>query len=178
ERIEASAWVGSAAETQILRGVYREPLRAAQSDSKRSESAQNDISQKDCQKNKILRPGNAELFSRSGVCAIRVLAVVVISLGMSLGARAAARGRRVFTGNISDSACGLHHTMGSSAKQCTLMCVRMGSKFVLANETDHKVYALSDQAKAKPFAGENVRVVGTLKGSTIEVSSITRLKSD
>ena len=81
-----------------------------------------------------------------------------------------------FTGTISDSACGLHHTMGGSAKDCTLMCVQSGSKFVLADEAHQKVYALSDQAKAKPLAGEKVRVVGTLKGSTIEVSSITAAK--
>jgi hypothetical protein len=79
---------------------------------------------------------------------------------------------QTFAGEISDSACGLHHTMGGGAKQCTLMCVQMGSKFVLADEANHKVYALSDQAKAKPFAGEKVEVTGTLKGSTIEVSSI------
>lgn len=84
--------------------------------------------------------------------------------------------RRTFAGVISDSACGLHHTMGGSAKDCTLMCIQMGSKFVLADEAHHKVYALSDQAKAKPFAGESVHVVGTLKGSTIEVSSITAAK--
>ncbi|MGH9396710.1 MAG: hypothetical protein ACRD18_07650 [Terriglobia bacterium] len=35
-------------EKQILRGVYREPLRSAQSDSKRSESAQNDMFWNSC----------------------------------------------------------------------------------------------------------------------------------
>jgi hypothetical protein len=83
---------------------------------------------------------------------------------------------RTFTGTISDSACGLHHTMGGGAKSCTLMCVQMGSKFVLADEAHHKVYALSDQAKARPLAGEKVRVVGNLKESTIHVSSITAAK--
>jgi hypothetical protein len=105
-----------------------------------------------------------------------VIAGFIVSLGMSMGAQAGAQGKRVFTGNISDSACGLHHTMGGTAKQCTLMCIGMGSKFVLADEGHHKVYALSDQGKARPFAGENVRVVGTLRGSTIQVSSITPLK--
>jgi type 1 fimbria pilin len=62
---------------------------------------------------------------------------------------AASSENRTFTGNISDSACGLHHTMGSNAGNCTLMCVQMGSKFVLADQAHHKVYALSDQAKAR-----------------------------
>ncbi len=105
-----------------------------------------------------------------------VMAALVAALGISLGAQTAPGGNRAFTGNISDSACGLHHTMGGSAKQCTLMCVAMGSKFVLADESHHRVYALSDQVKAKAFAGENVRVVGRLKGATIEVRSITPLK--
>jgi hypothetical protein len=37
------------------------------------------------------------------------------------------------------------------------------------------VYRLSDQAAAKPFAGRNVKVVGTLDGAhnTIIVTSIT-----
>jgi hypothetical protein len=106
--------------------------------------------------------------------AVYPAAILVILSAMSLGSPIP-KGD-TFTGNISDSACGLHHTMGSNAKNCTLMCVQMGSKFVLADEAHHKVYALSDQAKAKPFAGENVRVVGTLKGSTIQVSSITAAK--
>jgi hypothetical protein len=94
--------------------------------------------------------------------------------GLMLGAQQS--GTQTFVGNISDSACGLHHTMGGSAKSCTLMCVQMGSKFVLADEVHQKVYALSDQTKAKRFAGEKVRVVGSLRGSTIEVTSITSTK--
>lgn len=62
--------------------------------------------------------------------------------------------------------------MASNAKQCTRECVHMGSKLVLADEAHQKVYALSDQAKAMPFAGEDVRVLGTLKRYTIEVTSI------
>ena len=81
-----------------------------------------------------------------------------------------------FTGIISDSACGLDHTLSTSAKDCTLMCVQMGSKFVLADEAHHKVYGLSAQKRAGPLVGEKVSVVGILKGSTIQVSSITATK--
>lgn len=84
--------------------------------------------------------------------------------------------RRTFTGNISDSACGLHHTMGGGAKQCTLECINMGAKFVLADDAHHKVYGLSDQAKAKPFAGQDVKVTGTLDHDTIQVATITAAK--
>lgn len=84
---------------------------------------------------------------------------------------------RAFTGSISDSACGLKHMMpGDTPKQCTLECVHMGAKFVLADGARHKVYALSDQAQAQPFAGENVVVTGTLNGAVIEVKSIVAAK--
>ncbi|MGH9327860.1 MAG: hypothetical protein ACRD2B_14420 [Terriglobia bacterium] len=80
---------------------------------------------------------------------------------------------RIFTGEISDSACGLDHLLASNRKQCTLECVHMGAKLVLVNQARRKVYALSDQAKAMPYAGKTVKVAGSLKGYTIEVSSIT-----
>lgn len=84
---------------------------------------------------------------------------------------------RTFTGNISDSACGLSHMITTaSLRQCTLQCVQMGAKFVLADKAHQKVYGLSDQAKAEPFAGEKVEVVGAIKGSAIEVISITPVK--
>jgi len=83
--------------------------------------------------------------------------------------------RQTFTGAISDSMCGATHMMEGSAKDCTLKCVENGSKFVLVTP-DGKVYQLSDQKKPRAFAGENVKVTGTLSGDTIEVSSITSSK--
>ena len=80
---------------------------------------------------------------------------------------------KTFTGAISDSACGLHHMMpGASAQNCTLECVGMGAKFVLANQSPRRVYGLSDQAAARPYAGERVKVTGNLKGRVIQVTSI------
>ncbi|MGH9405861.1 MAG: DUF5818 domain-containing protein [Terriglobia bacterium] len=84
-----------------------------------------------------------------------------------------AQNARTFTGIISDSGCGLKHMMtGDTAAQCTLDCVQMGAKFVLAVPAGAKVYALSDQEKAKPFAGQPVVVTGTLRGVTIHVRAI------
>lgn len=104
---------------------------------------------------------------------IYVVSILAISGGLALAAQQA----RVFTGSISDSACGLTHMMpGDTPKQCALECVHMGAKFVLANSAHHRVYALSDQAQAQPFAGENVVVTGTLNGAVIEVKSIAAAK--
>jgi len=96
---------------------------------------------------------------------------LVLSAGMSLAA--AKKGPSTFTGSISDSMCGLKHMMpGKSDKDCTLECVKGGSKYVLADPASGKVYPLSDQKKPEAFAGEKVKVTGTLKGDTITVTSI------
>ncbi len=52
----------------------------------------------------------------------------------------------------------------------------MGSKYVLADTAAKKVYNLSDQEKPKQFAGEKVKVTGTLEGDTIKVTSIEAAK--
>src|SRR2546428_4126179 len=78
-------------------------------------------------------------------------------------------------GYISDSSCGLKHMSGmGDDKSCTLMCVKGGSKFVLADR-DHKVvYRLDNtgQEKAREFTGQKVKVTGRVTGKTIKVTSI------
>ena len=96
------------------------------------------------------------------------LAAVLVA-GLSF---AAPKGGKTFSGEISDSMCGSMHMMAGGAKECTLKCVEGGSKFVLADTAHNKVYQLSDQEKPKEFAGQKVKVTGTLKDDTITVSSI------
>lgn len=77
-----------------------------------------------------------------------------------------------FVGYISDSACGLKHMSGmGDDKNCTLACK---SKLVLADRDHKKVYQLDQagQDKAKEFAGQKVKVTGTLNGRSISVTSI------
>ena len=101
---------------------------------------------------------------------------LTFSLGLAapkhLGVGKGKGGQKTFTGNISDKMCGLKHMMPGGDKECTLKCVKDGSKFVLADPAGGKVYDLSDQEKPKEFAGQKVKVTGTLKGSTITVASI------
>ena len=82
---------------------------------------------------------------------------------------------RTIVGYISDSSCGLKHMPGmGDDKSCTLMCVKGGSKFVLADR-DHKVvYRLDNtgQEKAREFAGQKVKVTGQVTGKTIKVTAI------
>ncbi|MGH9344517.1 MAG: hypothetical protein ACRD19_12250 [Terriglobia bacterium] len=101
---------------------------------------------------------------------------LIIALAATTGfarPKSGAKSGEVFTGNISDSMCGLKHPM-ADAKRCTLGCVKGfdGTTFVLADEAHQKVYNLSDQRKAKAYAGENVEVRGTLDGDSIHVISI------
>lgn len=95
-----------------------------------------------------------------------------------------------FTGEIMDSQCsamGSHEEMlkkeGKAGmdpnaleakKMCTQGCVKMGGKYVLYNAADKTVYELDDQTKPEKFAGEKVKVKGTLDGKIIKVRSISK----
>jgi hypothetical protein len=98
--------------------------------------------------------------------------VVILAAGLGL----AADKTQTFTGEIGDSMCGLKHTMGDNAKDCTEECVKGGAKYILADTVHGKVYQLSDQDAAKKYPGQKVKVTGTLNGETIEVASITAAK--
>lgn len=110
---------------------------------------------------------------------MRKLACLAAAIGIAAGvavARPRANDRKTgqeFVGEISDSMCGLKHPM-PDARRCTLGCVKgfSGTTFVLADEQHQKVYGLSNQRKAKQFAGEKVDVAGTLDGDTIRVISM------
>jgi hypothetical protein len=81
---------------------------------------------------------------------------------------------QTFSGEIMDSACaamGTHDAMmkqegTKDAKECTLVCVDHGSKFVLYQAATKTVYQLSDQSKAKDYAGQKVKVTGTIDSTT------------
>ncbi len=81
---------------------------------------------------------------------------------------------RTFTGEIMDSACanmgnhdaGYKMTNTHTPKDCTLECVKAGSKFVLYNSATKTAYQLDDQNKPKEFAGQKVKIIGTYNTST------------
>jgi len=85
---------------------------------------------------------------------------------------------QTFTGIITDSECstGNHAQMrmGPTDAECTRACVSAhGASFVLY--TGKEVFALTDQQTPDKFAGQKVRVTGTLdaKTKTIQVKSIS-----
>ncbi len=84
-----------------------------------------------------------------------------------------------FTGVITDQMCGTDHkSMGASSDaKCARDCVKdMGSKYVLAN--GDKVYVLSDQKSPDKYAGQKVKIEGSLDEKTkiLTVKSISAVK--
>ena len=108
------------------------------------------------------------------------LIFVISTLLLAQSKRTAAK---VFTGEIMDSQCagmGGHEMMmkdenAKDAKDCTIKCVQDGGKYALYDAKTKSVCTLDDQAKAKDFAGQNVKVEGTLdrKSRTIHVTGIS-----
>lgn len=87
-----------------------------------------------------------------------------------------------WTGKISDSSCDASHdTMTEHGKQgsdkdCTLMCVKDGSKFVFVVKDTVMPIANQDFKDLQAFAGETVTLTGDLKGKSITVTKIEKAK--
>jgi Protein of unknown function (DUF5818) len=89
---------------------------------------------------------------------------------------------QTFSGEIMDSLCakdGTHDkmmdemkSMGRDKNTCSLKCSQLGAKYVLFDPDKKTIYVLDDQDKAQAFAGQRVRVQGTLAKNKIKVESI------
>ena len=85
---------------------------------------------------------------------------------------------QTWKGQITDSLCGAKHEEAAEGqgkmpdRDCTLACVRGGSKFALL--VDGKVFQIANQEleDLKTHAGHMVTVTGELKGQSITVSKI------
>ena len=86
--------------------------------------------------------------------------------------------QQTWKGQISDSLCGAKHEEAAEGqgkmpdRDCTLACVRGGSKFALMSGGKMFQIANQDLADLKTHAGHEVTVTGELKGQTITVSKI------
>ena len=85
---------------------------------------------------------------------------------------------QTWTGQISDSACGAKHEEAAEGqgkmadRDCTIACVRGGSKYVLVS--DGKVFQIANQDNKDlaAHAGHTVKMTGEMKGSSITVSKV------
>lgn len=117
-------------------------------------------------------------------------AALICGLGISLQVRGG--NEKTFKGEIADTQCALNvHSLSQSHKEmigmkpdlktdadCARFCVKeRGGKFVL--QSKEKVYRLDKPDEAEPFAGQQVKIVGTLdpKTNTITVRSVTPIAS-
>lgn len=97
---------------------------------------------------------------------------------MLVGALVAQPGSNSFTGSITDSECAngdhSHMRMGPNDAECTKACITFhDAQYVLWD--GKQAYTLSDQTTPEKFAGQRVKIIGTLnaKNKTIQVASIT-----
>ena len=105
-----------------------------------------------------------------------VLAIVAFGIGVrgiAVGiSEIAAQNRETFSGEIVDSNCPNSASDAGAVKSsfnsrdCTLACVHNGAKLVLYDAANKKIYKLDDQKKPAEFAGDRVRVIGTLNKAT------------
>ena len=100
---------------------------------------------------------------------------------LAAAALSAAADEQTFTGAISDDMCGAagHASMrmGPTDAECTVACISAhGATYVLID--GQSTYVLSDQKTPEKFAGQRVKVTGTLdvKSHTIKVASISAVK--
>lgn len=87
-----------------------------------------------------------------------------------------AQAKQTITGTITDSMCGAHHMMkNATPAQCTRECVKQGSDFAL--DSGGKIYTLKgDKAQFDKYAGQTVKIKGTIAGSDLTVDSIAPSK--
>lgn len=101
---------------------------------------------------------------------------ILLSLFVAATLIFAAAPPKTYTGVITDTMCGKDHAMMNIKpdSKCVAECVKSGSKYALLEGSN--VYELSDQKTPEKFAGQKVKVTGTLEGQTIQVKSISAAK--
>jgi hypothetical protein len=116
------------------------------------------------------------------------LVVWMLAGTIAISQRPIAADEKTFRGEIADTQCALNvHSLSKSHKEmigmkpdlktdadCARFCVKeRGGKFVL--QSKEKVYRLDKPDEAESFAGQQVKIVGTLdpKTNTITVLSVT-----
>lgn len=93
-----------------------------------------------------------------------LFALSVVLAGVSMAAQ---QDTTKYSGEIMDSRCAAMSGHGDKeAKACTLTCISRGASFVLYDPITQTVYQLDDQKKPAEFAGQKVKVVGTLNKTT------------
>jgi hypothetical protein len=108
-----------------------------------------------------------------------LLALITLPFSAASGTQA---GQRIFSGEITDGICGMNgshaqmmksmSSMGTDKESCTRQCIRLGVAYVMYDPVSQTLYHLDAPSKAEPFAGQKVRIAGTLDAHTIKITNI------
>lgn len=80
-----------------------------------------------------------------------------------------------WTGYISDAMCGAKHDKVSDGNtKCVSACVKKGSDVVFVHDGKALKLDADSQTKAKAFAGQSVKIDGSLTGDTVSISTIDK----
>ncbi|MFZ0815204.1 MAG: DUF5818 domain-containing protein [Candidatus Sulfotelmatobacter sp.] len=105
-----------------------------------------------------------------------VLAILIAALGVAAVAEQSDQHLQTYEGVVTDTHCGAKHSaaIGKTAADCARACVHGGAEFALVD--GDTIYRLEgDQMLFKRVAGQRVRVVGTLSGDRLTVTSISAI---
>ena len=108
---------------------------------------------------------------------VSVIASLLLA-SSAFAATSAGQTQTTLSGQISDSLCKAKHEEAAEGAgkmtdhDCTVSCVKGGSKYVLL--VDGKVIQIANQNQRdlETFAGQAVKVTGELKGDAITISAI------
>jgi len=79
------------------------------------------------------------------------------------------------TGYVSEAGCGAKHSTVSAANtKCVEGCLKKGSDPVLVSEGKVIKFDADSKEKAKAFAGQNVKIDGTMDGDLVKINSIDK----
>jgi hypothetical protein len=79
------------------------------------------------------------------------------------------------TGYISEAGCGAKHTAVSAANtKCVEACIKKGSDPVLVSDGKVMKFDADSKEKAKAFAGQSVKIDGTMDGDVVKITSIDK----
>lgn len=81
---------------------------------------------------------------------------------------------KTLSGMVTDSYCGARHLRNSNrtSTECARICVHRGAGYILVN-TDGSYLLRGNKSMINTFAGQRVKVLGTLDGHEIGVRSMT-----
>jgi hypothetical protein len=114
--------------------------------------------------------------SKTPVAIAYALAIMIVALGAVAIAQQSVQPQQTYEGIVTDTHCGAKHSaaIGKTATDCARACVHGGAEFALVD--GDTIYRLDGELMLlKRLAGQRVRVVGTLTGDRLKVTSISAI---